>query len=227
MRTVLLLLCFLLTFCTSNNQESLTGIPEPHTRSTIDSMLTGTYLGITIGDSTTKAYSRLQSLYLHDTIGPVSVVGNIIHDSRYLSYVTLHYTHLDCDSNTGTSDGVQFSFKDNTLASIYLNSGTQLLSWPENVSASLTINIGDSRSLVASKVDSLTKIPGIKNYLQRFSFFDKDMSTPADTFMLSHPEWYFARSISTDSLIVTSLFFSNQELYKIRNEYIKEYSQPH
>jgi hypothetical protein len=191
-----------------------------------DSLLSGSYLGLAIGESSTAIYNNLQQLYNCDSIGFVMIVGNIFTNAGCLAYLVPLYTEVLCDDTIRSDSGLQFTFAGDTLKSIYHNNGMTMGSWPNGVGADSIIRIGDPRSMVANKLLKLSGNARTGKELKVFRLFQKDLSTPADTFMLGRAQWYFAREIANDTILETDLYFQDKVLFKIKNVKFPLYRLP-
>lgn len=77
------------------------------------------------------------------------------------------------------------------------------------------IKVGDSRK------DAAVKIVAHSDKFTRVSFFEKDVSTPADSIMLTRSQWTFTQISGPDSLHEIHLQFERSILIKIIINYWK------
>lgn len=188
----------------------------------VDTLWTGSYLGIRVGNSSADCYRQIQKLFNEKILSSLLIAGNVFDDVRHIKPLIPLYMDVSFDDITGTSEGVQLGFKGDTVSIIVLNSGEQRFSWPDDKNPN-SIKIGDSRSVVGEKLvllDSNSAYPAA--HARRFRLWEKDLSKAADSNMLSRPEWYFGRLVAHDSLIVSHLYFVTEKLYCIINEHMRD-----
>jgi hypothetical protein len=182
-----------------------------------DSLLSGSYIGLTIGDSSRISYDRLQQLYISDSIDNLTIVDNMFSNPMVLPYLLPLYLNIYTDDTIGSDYGLELAFKSDTLQFLIQSHGIILSSWPSSTRPESTITIGNHRAEIANKLVELSGSQAYKKSLRAFRLFEKDLSSLADTFLLCRPQWYFSRRFSTDTVLQTQLFFQNKKLIKVKN----------
>jgi hypothetical protein len=166
-----------------------------------DSLVTGSYLGLSIGDSSKAIYARLQQMFKGDSIAYVAVVDNTLSDPSVLPYVVPLYRAVLCSDTTRFYCGMKFAFSGDSLESIchlewiakhepnknlalsVNNNGNLPFSWPSGIDSANAIHVGDNRINVALKLIALSANRNFNADLKRFTFDTKELSTPADSFI--------------------------------------------
>lgn len=180
-----------------------------------DTLTSGQLFGLTIGQTSVELYAKLQQIQVAEKIGGLSIVNNIYTTIDSLKTRLPLYTGLLMDEEKGTSTGVQLSFENNKVKSIYLNSGEMLTRWPLGFTQNTTIAIGDPVDDIYQKLVNIKKNPTFAKKLERFSIPFKDNNKPFDPQMHASPQWYFISTISAKRYNHVSLNFTAGKLVSI------------
>ncbi len=140
--------------------------PEPY-RIVRDSVKTGAYMGITIGEDAASVYPKIQALRLTKGVTYLNIVGNIFADLSLLKEQLPLYQYILLDQKPGTDSGVQITIEGQTVKSIYLNSGQQLTQWPEKQKANTSVRVGDA---VSDLYNKLINVRAIDRYTNKFDY---------------------------------------------------------
>lgn len=180
-----------------------------------DSVLTGTYLGMTIEDEAEKVYAAIQALQSPAGVSYVNIVGNSFKSVAELESRIPLYQGLNLDRARGTDAGVQLAFEEGKVKTIYLNSGTQLSKWPATVGSGTFVRVGDD---IGSLHETLAKIERIASYaplFERISLFTKDLSKGYDPVMAQSSQWYFAYKVNDNRMDEVKMDFREGRLVRI------------
>lgn len=172
-----------------------------------DSITKGAYLGIEINAEAEKVYTAMQGLKQSKGIAFLNVVGEGGSDVKELKDRLKLYGAVFLDEKVGTDRGVQFTFEEEKVKVIYLNSGKQLSQWPEKENMSNSVRIGDKIEDVYNK---LVKVKGNKTYakfFERISLFSKDLNTGYDQVMTKSPQWYVSYTAEPNVREQVQIFF--------------------
>ncbi|WP_353720710.1 hypothetical protein [Dyadobacter sp. 676] len=214
----------LFTACQSETAEPLVTGPEPmpyHIER--DSIETGSYLDIAIGDEAAAVYPKIQALQAPKGVSALHVVSNIFSDLSPLRESIPLYEYILLDENQGTDTGVQITVKDGKVKAIYLNSGKKLDQWPEKQKAASSVRTGDD---VAALYGKLANIRDMKNYsskFQRIFLMTKNLSTTYDPAMGRSPQWYFGYATGQDAMDQIQVHFRAGKVAKIRIDHYSKY----
>jgi hypothetical protein len=196
--------------------------PEPY-QITRDSITSGTYLGITIGEEAASVYPKIQLLQRTNGVTYLNVVSNIFSDLALLKERLPLYQYIVLDQNTGSSSGVQITIQDQIVKSIYLNSGQKLSQWPERQTAKSSVRVGDP---VSSLYDKLVRIKDIQQYtntFERMLLLTKNLYTAYDPGMDQSPQWYFGYPINPDQTDQIQVHFRAGRVSKLYIEHYTKY----
>lgn len=181
-----------------------------------DTIRTGNYMGFNIGESAENTYTTLKNL--KDSKGKavtyLNVVSNNFTEITMLDERLKLYRSLFLDERNGTDSGVQITFEDGKIKSIYLNSGNKLDKWPIDISASSAVVTGDMVESVYEKLVSISSINAYKNKFERMMLLTKDVSKDYDHHMSFSPQWYFTTGIDENNKMdEVQLHFKDGVLY--------------
>jgi hypothetical protein len=188
---------------------------DPTTQNPTDSKPTSAAGSISIGDSSSVCYRKLQNLFSQDSAMYLCIIGNVFMDIDDAAEILPLYEEVCVDSLGGTSRGIQIAFTRDTVSSIWTNGGQHLHIWPTDAPETMRIEEGDSRSAVAGKLSLLKQSTEYESFVQQVSLLSKDLRTDADRFMLDRTQWYLTREIASDTILETQLHFNNQLLDSI------------
>ncbi|WP_439581172.1 hypothetical protein [Dyadobacter bucti] len=157
-----------------------------------DTITTGNYLGMSIGDEAESIYSVVQFLQQTSGVTAINIVSNISSDITKLRDRIALYDYILLDQNTGTDTGVQITLEKNKVKAIYLNSGKKLSQWPEKGKPEASVRMGDEAGALYGKLFNISKDKSHSNKFQRISLLTKNLNSPFDPEMARSPQWYFA-----------------------------------
>ena len=180
-----------------------------------DTLTSGQLFGLAIGQTSADLYAKLQQIQVAEKIGGLGIVNNIYTSIDSLKTRLPLYTGIFMDEANGTSTGVQLSFENNKVKTIFLNNGTALTRWPVNFAQNSTIAIGDPVDVIYQKLVNIKKNPASAKKLERLSIFFKDSNKPYDPQMSASPQWYFVSRISAKRYTIVSLNFTVGKLVSI------------
>lgn len=206
----------LFSACQSDKVDPNRVGPEPEPwRIERDSIETGSYLDIAIGDDAAAVYPKIQALRSSKGASDVSVVSNIFSDLAPLRTTISLYNYILLDENKGTDSGVQITNEAGKVKAIYLNSFQKLAQWPEKGNAGSSIRVGDD---VNTLYDKFSKIRENKSYQSRFErifLLTKNLQAAYDPAMSRSPQWYFGYSTGQDSMDQIQLYFESGKVKKV------------
>jgi hypothetical protein len=195
--------------------------PEPY-RIVRDSVKTGTYMGITIGEDAASVYPKIQALRLTKGVTYLNIVGNIFADLSLLKEQLPLYQYILLDQKPGTDSGVQITVEGQIVKSIYLNSGQQLTQWPEKQKASSSVRVGDAVSDLYNKLINVRAVDRYTNKFDYISLLTKNLSTKYDEAMRLSSQWYFGYSTGQNQMDQIQVHFQQSKVSKV---YIDHYSK--
>ena len=203
--------------------ESQTTGPEPEPyRILRDSIGSGAYLGIAIGEDAATVYPKIQALQSTKGVGYLNVVNNVFADLTPLKERLPLYQYILLDQKPGSDSGVQITVEGQAVKSIYLNSGRQLIQWPEGIIVSSSVRVGDA---VTSLYDKLINISHTSSYAIKFEYISlltKNLSTSYDAGMSLSSQWYFGYSTGLGRMDQVQVHFQGGKVIKF---YIDHYSK--
>ena len=166
--------------------------PEPIPWQTVqlDTLTTGSYMGVAVGASASVSYESLRALSKLQGINYLNIVGRQTSDIRSLgSSIPLYHTIM-LDEHKGTDSGVQITIERGVVSKLYLNSGKKLTRWPEK--GKVTIGIGDFAEDLYGRLIAIGRDKVYAKKFERISLLTKDLGTAYDPNLADSPEWYFA-----------------------------------
>lgn len=197
--------------------------PEPEPYQIVrDSVKTGTYLDIKIGEDAATVYPKIQALRTTKAISHLNVVSNVFTDLSALKERLPLYQYILLDQKSGTDSGIQITIEGETVKNIYLNSGQQLTQWPAKQKSNSSVRIGDNVSDLYNKLINVRKIARYSNKFEYISLLTKNLSTNYDNFMSLSPQWYFGYPTGQNQMDQIQVHFQDGKVSKI---YIDHYSK--
>lgn len=187
-----------------------------------DSVKTGTYLDITIGEEAPTTYAKIQALQTTKSVSYLNIVSNIFADLTALKEQLPLYQYILLDQKPGSDSGVQITIESQRVKSIYLNSGRQLTQWPEGQKANSSVRVGDAVSDLYDKLINVRNIDRYSNKFEYISLLTKNLSTKFDEVMSRSPQWYFGYSTGQDQMDQIQVHFEAGKVSKI---YVDHYSK--
>ena len=181
-----------------------------------DSIQTGQYWGLSIGDSHTVIYAKVQALKGEKAIDYVGVIGNVFTQLTDIEHTLALYQSVFLDETKGTTTGIQISFADNKVKAIWTNNGIKLNRWPEFNAENASIAIND---LVTDVYQKLVKIKANADYSKKFeriSLFEKDINKVYDDKMSLSGKWYFVSEVTAKRYYLVNLTFTSGKLSSLK-----------
>ncbi|HEX8314913.1 MAG TPA: hypothetical protein VF609_07970 [Flavisolibacter sp.] len=188
----------------------------------LDTLSTGTFWGLSIGETPESIYTTLQSIRNERQITIIGVVGNVFTSLQDIENKIPLYTSLYFDETTGTKNGIQLSFANDKVKAIWTNDGKKLSRWPNGLVPTSTIRTGDAVTSLGAKLATLRNHPEHSKQLQRFSLFFKDAAKAFDTGMAASRQWYFGSKVADNRIYYIHLNFVAGKLQSI-NRTLVEY----
>jgi hypothetical protein len=211
-----LLAAVLFTACKKADTEDRIIVEPPYQKLIAsDTLTSGQLLGLTIGQTSAELYAKIQQVQAAEKIGGLSIVNNMYTSIDSLKTRLPLYTGLLMDEAVGTSTGVQLSFENNKVKTIFLNNGAQLTRWPVGFAQNTTIAVGDPIEDIYQKLVNIKKNPVLAKKLERLSIFFKDNNKPYDPQMSASPQWYFVSTKSAKRYMYVTLNFTAGKLVSI------------
>ena len=211
-----LLAAVLFTACKKADTDDRIIVEPPYQKLiSRDTLTSGQLFGLTIGQTSADLYAKLQQVQVAEKIGGLTIVNNIYTSIDSLKTRLPLYTGIFMDEANGTSTGVQLSFENNKVKTIFLNNGTALTRWPVNFAQNTTIAVGDPVDDIYQKLVNIKKNPASAKKLERLSIFFKDNNKPYDPQMSASPQWYFVSTISAKRYVYVTLNFTAGKLVSI------------
>ncbi|MCF0068883.1 hypothetical protein LZD49_00280 [Dyadobacter sp. CY261] len=221
---ILFLATVLFTSCLPEKTDPITTGPDPTPyRIERDSIETGSYLDIAIGDEAAAVYPKIQALQSSKGVTALQVVSNTFSDLGPLREKIPLYEYILLDQNQGTDSGVQITIEDAKVKAIYLNSGKKLDQWPEKEKASSSVRMGDEVTALYGK---FSNIRGKKSYASKFErifLMTKNLQTAYDPAMGQSPQWYFGYTTGQDMMDQIQVHFEAGKVKKIRIDHYSKY----
>ena len=186
-------LAFLGTGCLNENSLEPEIIVEPVFQMLVssDTIKTGGHLGVKVNADAENVYTALQGIQETKKLQYVHVVGNVFSDLSQLDDRIHLYQSILLDEQKGTDSGIQISFQDGKVKSIYLNNGKQLSQWPSKENTLSSVRVGDQSSVLYSKLVRIKDKSSYANKFERISLFTKALASQYDPLMTQSPQWYF------------------------------------
>lgn len=129
------------------------------------------------------------------------------------------YDYLLFDEMIGTGRGVQVTFENDKIKSIYLGSGEKLSKWPKNGNTS--IQEGDAIGSVYDKLMTIRKSQS--HMFERTTLLSKDLKKSYDAEMAKSGQWYYAYRPEENHLNQVSMHLSEGKLQYILVNYMRTY----
>lgn len=210
-----LCLCVFISCSKKDIQPEIITEPPPTITLENDTLYTGDFWGLAINDTHKEVYAKLQAMSPDKKIDMVNVSNNVFSSVTGLSAKIPLYQNLFFDEQSGTSTGVQLSFADNKIKTIFLNSGVLLYQWPAFAPASAVLKTGDPVESVYSKLVAISQLDAYKNKLQHLMLLTKRLDTPYDDGMDASGSWMFGSPVGINRVYHVELNFQNGKLYSI------------
>jgi hypothetical protein len=209
----LLLVLLSLSACKKGAATSPEIIIEPpvERRISSDTLTSGQQWGLTIGQASADLYAKIQEIRLQKQISYLGVVGNVFTNLEGLENKIPLYSSISLDEKRGTSTGIQISFAENKVKSIFTNNGISLNSWPTGSG----ILLGDKIEDIYQKLVAIKKTNYYASKFERISIFFKDVNKAYDAQMSLSPQWYFVAPLDSKKYNIVQLNFTAGKLVSI------------
>ncbi len=211
---ILFLLFISIVGCSSEDNEEFeqTSFPEedPINYELIgrDTIFEGSHLGININKRPADIYSILQKI--KDTLDiTLTVTSNSYKNIIELEDKIELYKYILIDDSIGSSNGLQLSYENDKLKSIFNNNGDKFSKWPKDYPSTNSLFVGEDISLIYSKLLYFSKDLELPNIFQSVRLRHKNLLKPYDSGMSNSPQWYFAYLPKENSLEVVQINIEN------------------
>jgi hypothetical protein len=196
--------------------------PEPW-RIERDSIQTGSYLDIAIGDAAEAVYPKIQALQDSKGVSTMTVVSNIFSDLALLRTSIPLYSYILLDQSAGSDSGVQISIEAGKIKAIYLNSGKKLSKWPNKGNAASSVRINDDVNALYGKFSKIQQDKSYTPKFERISLMGKNLNAAYDPAMTQSPQWYFGYSTGQDAMDQIQVHFQAGKVTKIGIAHYSKY----
>jgi hypothetical protein len=181
-----------------------------------DTLVTGNFWGLVIGQKSDQTYTILQNIKSQRHIQYLGIVNNVFTKVTDLQTRIGLYRELLLDETSGTPEGIQLSFLDNKVKSIYTNNGKNLSTWPALATNTAVIKTDDPLTTVYNKLVSISNAAAYASKFQRISLISKNIDTDYDPHMALSNNWQFTTSVDNNNQwLMVDLNFSNGTLVSI------------
>ncbi|MCF3109046.1 hypothetical protein LL912_09680 [Niabella sp. CC-SYL272] len=182
-----------------------------------DTLRSGSFLGMQIGDAHEAVYEKIKGIALEKNIDMLWVTNPQFSGIEVLKGKLGYYSDLRLSNQSQPSEYVLFQIEGDRVKTIYNPEGRQLPKWPEGRQYGYTISIGDSVGVLYPKLLQLQSNARYKAYFSAISAFAKFISKPYDTRMSASAEWYLNyRQPDKKTVTRNTLLFKDGSLREIR-----------
>jgi len=197
---------------------------QDDTLPSVENITSGSKWTLQIGSSPIEVYSQLQELSIDKNFNDVAIVYRLPYSSpgEIQSDISL-YKAITLETNSGRTERILLQFDQDKISSIE-KGGAMLESiskWPEDVSDEISINVNDPLDNLQEKLIAIYEIPTYEKY--QLILPDKWLEKGYDPDMENYEEWAFTFfeniSAGRDGRHNVRLYFQDEKLVKIRNEY--------
>ena len=190
----------------------------------IENIENGKKWTLEIGSSLIDVYAQLQELSLEKNFNTVDFIYRqpFSKPEEIQSDISL-YNSISLETTSGVLERILITFEENKVISIEKGGGLldYIQKWPENQPNNVSINIEDSVDIIKQKLIAIYQIPIYQGY--QITLPPKLLSKPYDPEMKNYDKWFFTFfeniSFNKDGRNSVKLYFKNDKLVKIRNEY--------
>ncbi|MFV0566836.1 MAG: hypothetical protein ACK5NB_13510 [Flavobacteriaceae bacterium] len=190
----------------------------------IENITKGKKWTLKIGDNASQIYEQLQKLNFEKQFNTVALVYRKPYSKpeEIKSDISL-YNSISVETTSGVLERTLITFGQDKVISIEKGSGLldYIQKWPENQASDISITVNDPIGTVKEKLIQIYQIPAYQDY--QIVLPDKILTKPYDPDMGNYEEWAFSffENVSTmrDGRNSVRLYFKNNKLVKIRNEY--------
>ncbi|MBO9658048.1 MAG: hypothetical protein J7527_04420 [Chitinophagaceae bacterium] len=171
---------------------------QPYKAIETDTVRTGQFWGIGIGDAAEEVYQTIQNIRQEKQVAYLGITGNTYSDLAAIQTKLPLYNSIFLDEATATSTGIQIGFKSEKVEAIFMNNGAPLTTWPSINDAQTSISIGDSVSKIYNKLVAIKALSVYGAKLQRLSLYDKNLQTDYDPAMVASVKWQILTTVTTN-----------------------------
>ncbi|MBO9593021.1 MAG: hypothetical protein J7599_08930 [Niabella sp.] len=183
-----------------------------------DTLRSGSFLGMQIGDSHEMVYEKIKNIALEKNIDMLWVTNPQFSGIEVLKDKLGYYSDLRLSNKWRPSEYVLFQIENDRIKTIYNPEGRQLSKWPGGRQYRYTINTGDPVDALYPKLLQLQSSARYKDYFSAISAFAKFISKPYDARMSASAEWYLNyRQPDKKTVARHTLLFKEGTLREIRS----------
>ncbi|GET25073.1 hypothetical protein [Prolixibacter sp. NT017] len=177
-----------------------------------------------IGSSPTEVYNQLQELGTEKEFDNVAIVYREPYSNpEDIQNIFGFYRSVTLETTSGVTERALIEFDQDKVNSI--ETGGAMLdavsAWPKDKPDEMAIHVDDPIDTMYEKLLAICQVSPYSDY--QIILPDKSLDKPFDPDMANYDEWAFSFTEDVSSNIVgkssVRLYFSNQKLVRIRNEY--------
>ena len=177
-----------------------------------DSITSGTFMGMAIGDSADDVYKAIRRLPSNMRVDHLQLVNNQSSDLYALEDRIPLYSYLVLDEHRGSDKGVQISLENGRVSAIFLNSGKSLARWPQGESKKSSVILGDKAESLYDKLVNIRRNSRYRSSFERISLMTKDLDSSFDPAMAQLPQWYFSNLENGGEMRQVQMFLTEGRL---------------
>lgn len=180
-----------------------------------DSVETGSYLGINIGEAVEKVYPILQSFQTTKGVQYVQVVGPPYSDIIPMKDQLPLYQCVILNRKIGsiTDQGIQIYNNGEQVESIYVSS-KKVSQWPENGKSNAVVRVGDNVGTLYDKLIAIKNLGANNHRFESISVTTKLVNKDFDPAMKASPQWYFGYKTGEKTTDLVQVMFSEGKVSK-------------
>lgn len=181
-----------------------------------DTVTSGQYWGINIGDDHATVYSKIRTVRQEKMI-PALLLQDFYYTSltavkdKLPLYNTLSITRV----SSGSVITVQFLFNNETVSLIYSSAGGQLNSWPSDFDDGATIRAGDNLATLYNKLAAINNQPLYAGYFKQVRLLNKNLDRDYEDGMSLAGSWKIESHTEEKVITGLALVFKNHSLDSI------------
>ena len=190
----------------------------------IENTTSGEKWTLQIGSSPAEVYSQLRELGTEKQFDAVAIVYRKPYSNpEDIQNIFGFYRSVTLETTSGVTERALIEFDQDKVSSI--ETGGALLddvsAWPSDTPDEMTIHVDDPIDTMYEKLLAICQTAPYSDY--QITLPDKSLERPFDPDMANYDEWAFSftEDVSSNKVGRSSvrLFFNNQKLVRIRNEY--------
>lgn len=190
----------------------------------IENITKGSKWTLKIGSSPEEVYGQLQLLGKEKNFNRVAIIYRKSYSTpEEIKKSISFYDAITLQSSSAVIERTVIKFVQDSVSSIEMGGGMlePVSAWPQELPGKEAIQINDQVNEVYQKLLRFFQLPTYNHY--RIILPDKPLDRPYDPDMTNYKEWYFVFSRNISNLKTGNnavrLYFKNNELVKIANEY--------